>query len=146
FGKRFSWNGWMHQHDKRAADQANHCDVPNEIEIELVIQCRIDCGSRVKAEQRVAVSRRTHDRFGGNIAGCACPVLDDDWLPEFLCKRLTQQADEDVSAATSRIAYDPAHRTRRIGLRPSKARRDRQHRSVCGQMQEVAAFHEMSIL
>src|SRR5882672_606240 len=89
FGKRFCRNGWMHEHDKGAADHANHCNVPNEIEIELVIQCRVDGGSRVKAEKRMAVGWRTRDCFGSDIAGCACPVFDGDRLPELLCERLS---------------------------------------------------------
>jgi len=30
----------------------------------------------------VAVRDRAHDCFGGDIAGAACPVLDDEWLTE----------------------------------------------------------------
>src|SRR5262249_304525 len=140
FGKRLGRNGWMHQYDKGATDHANDRDVPNEIETELVIQCRVDRGSRVKPEQRMAVGWRTHDRFGAGIAGCAGPVLNYEWLAEHLCERLSQQADEDVRAPTSRIADDPAYRSRWIGLRASKARRYREHGSACGQMQEVAAW------
>src|SRR5262249_55974054 len=139
-------NGWIHQHDKGAADHADDRDVANEIEIEPVIQCRIDCDSRVKPKKRMAVGWRTNDCFGGDVAGCACPVLDDDWLAELFCERLSQQADEDVGAPTGWIAHDPAYRSRWIGLRPGKARRDRQHDRACGQMQDVAAWKSHEVL
>jgi hypothetical protein len=88
----------MHQHDKGTADHANDRDVPNEIEIELVIQCCVDRSSRVETEERVAVRLRAHDRFRRDIAGCSCPVLDYEWLAELLAEGLTQQAYEDVCA------------------------------------------------
>src|SRR5262245_40506641 len=133
----------MHQRNEGAADHPEHCNVADEIEIELIIQCRVDRGGRIKTEQRMAVGRRTHDGFGGNIACCAGPILDHEWLAELLCERLSYQADEDVSAPTGGIAYDPAYGSRWISLRPSKARRHRQRGSAGGQLQKFAAgkFH-----
>src|SRR5262245_18643835 len=140
FGKRLGRNGWMHQHDQGSADHANHRNVADEIEIELVIQCRVDCGSSVKPEKRIAISWRTYHCFGGNIAGRACPVLDYDWLSELLCERLSHQADKDVGASTGWIAYHPAYGSRWIDLRPSSAGSSRQRGSARGQLQEVAAW------
>jgi hypothetical protein len=57
-------------------------DVANEIEIEIVVKRRIDRVRRTDQEQRVTVRRRENDRLGGDIAACARPVLDDEWLAE----------------------------------------------------------------
>jgi hypothetical protein len=48
--------------------------------------------------------------------------LDDEWLAEPFRQRLTYQARDDLDYATGRKADDDAHRPRRIGLRPRKAR------------------------
>src|SRR5262249_3252240 len=140
FGKRLGRDGRMHQHDEGPADHADHCNVADEIEIELVVQCRVDCGSGVKPEKHMAVSWRAYHCLGGNIAGRACQVLDYDWLSELLRERLSHQADEDVGASTGWIAHHPAYGSRWIDLRPSRAGRSRQHGGARGQMQEVAAW------
>jgi len=41
---------------------------------EVLIVCRSD------EEERVAIRRRTHDRFGGDIGARPWPVLDDERL------------------------------------------------------------------
>src|SRR5262249_28360192 len=114
-----------------------------EIEIEVVIEGRVDCGSSIRTKERIAVGGRTYDCFGGDIAGGACPVLDDEWLTEPLLERLTHPADEDVRSAATGICSDAAKRPRRIGLRPSEARHGRQRGSAGGQMQKLSAgkFH-----
>ncbi len=101
----------MYHHDQGTADQArDRCDVANEIEIELVVECRIDRVRRTDQEQRVAVRRRTHDRLGGDIAAGARPVLDDEWLAEPLRQPLTYQTRENVVRAAGGKADDDAHR------------------------------------
>src|SRR5882757_7194387 len=92
----------------------------------------------------MAVSWRAHDCFGSDIAGCACPVLDHEWLAELLRERLTQQAYEDVCAAASRIPNDHSNRPRWIGLRLRDPRQRRQRGSTRCQVQEFAAgkFHD----
>ena len=113
----------MYQHDKGAADDArDRRDVADEIEIELVVERRVDRVRRTDQEERVAVRRRTHDRLGGDIATGARPVLDDEWLAEPLRQPLTHQAREDVVRTAGGKADDDAHRPRRIGLRPREAR------------------------
>src|SRR3954462_12243768 len=135
----------MHQHDKGTADHANDRDVPNEIEIELVIQGRVDCGSRVETKERVAVRLRAHDRFGRDIAGCACPVLDYEWLAKLLAEGLTQQAYEDVCAPTRWIANDRSNRPRWIGLRTCRARECWQHSSARGQSQKLSSVEKFHV-
>ena len=41
-------------------------------------------GHPAPQEKRVAVRGRPHDRFGGDIAARAWPVLDDEWLTKTL--------------------------------------------------------------
>jgi hypothetical protein len=72
----------MHDHQKGALDNPNDCDIADEIEIEVFIEGCVDCGSSIRTKKRIAISGRTYDCFGGDIAGGACPVLNDEWLTE----------------------------------------------------------------
>src|SRR5258708_407076 len=81
----FGRNRRMYYHDEGvAADGCDRRDVAHEIEIELVVERRVDRVSRACQEQRVAVRRRLHDCLGGDIGGSARPVLDHEWLAEAL--------------------------------------------------------------
>src|SRR5215470_4494114 len=82
FRNRLGRNGWMHGYQKGPLDNSNDCDVADEIEIEVVIESCIDCGSSIRPKKRIAVGGRTHDHFGGDIAGSTCPVLDHERLTE----------------------------------------------------------------
>ena len=64
-------------------------------------------------EQRVAVGRRAHDRFGADIAAAARPVVDDDGLAEPLRQPLTDQAREEVTVPPA--AKPTTMRTGRAG-------------------------------
>src|SRR5262249_690245 len=75
-GHRLGRNRWIPQYGTGAGDQANDREGPKEIELELVLRWRVHRGSRVKPEQRMAGGWRRRDRFGGDIAGCAGPVLN----------------------------------------------------------------------
>src|SRR5262245_4122717 len=92
----------------------------------------------------MAVWRRSHDSFSGNIAASARPILHDEWLTESLRQPLPNQACEDVISTAWRKADNNPHRPRRIGLRRSDARNDRECGGARGQMQElpsVGKFH-----
>src|SRR5262249_54304702 len=68
----------------------------------------------------------------------------DEWLTESFRQPLSQQTREDVAPAARGKADDPTHRPRRIGLRPSDARHERQRGSARCQMQKlptVGKFH-----
>ena len=82
-----------------AADARDRRDVADEIEIELVVERRVDRVRRSDQEERVAVRRRAHDRLGADIAAGARPVLDDELLAEPLRQPLTDQARDDVGRA-----------------------------------------------
>ena len=106
-GNRLGRNRRIYHHDKGAADEArDRRDVADEIEIEFVVERRIDRVRRTDQEERVAVRRRAHDRLGGDIAAGARPVLDDEWLAEPLRQPLTDQAREDVVRAAGGKADD----------------------------------------
>ena len=96
-GNRLGRNRWIDHHDEGRADDArDRRDVADEIEIELVVERRVDRVRRQDQEQRIAVRRRAHDRLGADIAAGARPVLDDEWLAEPLRQPLTHQARDDV--------------------------------------------------
>src|SRR5262245_1578322 len=97
-GNRLSRDRWIYRHDKWCADKASdRRDVAYEIVVELVVECRIDRVPCANDEQRVAVGRGTHDRFGADIGAPARTVLNDEWLAQALRQRLTYQAREDVA-------------------------------------------------
>src|SRR5262249_46173186 len=118
-------------------------DVTDEIEIQLVVERRVDRLCRTDREQRVAVRGCAHDGFGGDISAGARPVLNDEWLAEPLGQPLTDQARRDVAGTAGGEADNNARRAGRIGLRPRYARYSRQCGSAGGEMPELAAgkFH-----
>jgi len=65
---------WIHLHDILLAMNAcDRRDVADQIEIELVVERGVDRVHRIGQKERIAVRRRTHDRFGGNVSGrCGC--------------------------------------------------------------------------
>jgi hypothetical protein len=109
-----------HDHDA-AADSCNGRDVTDEVEIELVVERRIDRAAERDQEQRIAIWSRFHDRLGADIAAGSGPVVDDKLLAEPLRKPLSQEARVDVVRTAGGKTGDKAHRPRRIGLRPSYA-------------------------
>jgi hypothetical protein len=54
---------------------ATGANVADEIEIELLVERRIDRIPGADQEQRVSVRRRPHDCLGGDIAAGTGPVL-----------------------------------------------------------------------
>jgi hypothetical protein len=53
-------------------------DIADEVEIEFVVECRVDCVRRIHQKERIAVRRRSHGEFGADIGGGARPVVDDE--------------------------------------------------------------------
>src|SRR5262249_61586440 len=126
----------MHRHDVRHVVQGrDRRDVADEIEIELVVERRVDRVESTGQEQRVAVGWGTHDRLGGDVAAGSRTVVDDERLTEPLREPLTYQARRDVRTASGREANNDAHRPRWVGLRPSEARDGWERGRASGQMQ-----------
>src|SRR5499427_10464470 len=90
-------------------------------------------------QKRIAIGGCLHDRLGGDSAGSARSVLDYELLAQPVRQPLSHQACRDVSGSASRKADDNVDRSRRIGLRSSYARRDRQRGGARGQMQKISA-------
>ena len=131
----------MHQHHKGTADDADERDVADEIEIEVVVERRVDGGGRVGPKQRIAVGGSTHDGLGGDIAGGAGPVLDDEWLAEPLGERLTQQAYENVRSAAGGISDDPCAPAGTDRLAPWRCATHRERGSARCQMQKLSPWN-----
>src|SRR6202035_3377480 len=68
-------------------------------------------------------------------------VLDHHRLAERIAQPLRGEPRGDVDLATGREADDEADRMRRISLGTGKARRQRQRRGACGQVQKTSALH-----
>src|SRR5215471_16564113 len=130
---------WIYQHYKRNAEEArDRRDVADEIEIELVVERRVDRVRGADQEQRVAIRGLVRDRLGADV-GTRGPVLDSELLAETLREPLTDHACGDVARAAGGKRYDPAHRPRRIGLRPRDPRHRRQRGDAGGQMEKISA-------
>src|SRR4029453_19636193 len=82
-GDRSRRNRRVHDEDESVAgDACDSCDVTDEIEIELVIEGRIDGVWYATDEERVPICRRTHHCLGGEIAAGPWPILDHERLAE----------------------------------------------------------------
>src|SRR5439155_2495150 len=128
---------------RHAHDASDRHDIADEIEIELLVERRVDCCCRLDQQERVSVRHRLHDRFGADISASSWPVFDDERLAKPLRQCLTKEACYCVAPAASSKADDQTHRARRIGLRPREARNDGKRGGVRGQMYEFAPakFH-----
>src|ERR1700757_1931976 len=99
--------------------------------------------ARARPSGMRSVAPALGDRFDGEIAASAGPVLDDELLPHSLRQPLTYQARKPVSYATGGEPHDDPPRPRWIGLRPSNPRHGRERGGAGGQMQKISAgkFH-----
>ena len=109
---------WVHHHDVGHPDNTgDRCDVADEIEIEIVVESCADRVRGIDQEESISVPRRAHDGLGGDIAGRARTVLNDEWLSEPFRQPLTHEACDDVAHTAGGIAHDDAHGSRGKGLR-----------------------------
>src|SRR5262249_13935406 len=126
--------------NKRAIAYArDRRSVLDEIEIELIVKHVGDPVSGNDQKQRMAVGGRTRHYLGGDLPLRARSILDDEWLAETLRQPLTNQAREDVGWTAGRKADHDPHRPRRVGLRESDARDDRQRGGARGQTEKISA-------
>src|SRR5262249_31270752 len=121
-------------------------DVVHEIEMELVVKCRVDRAGRARQQDRVAVRGRAYDRLGSDMAAGTRPILDHERLAEPLRQPMPHQAGEDVIGAAGSKADDDAHRSRWIGLRPRDPPTGRDRGSAHCQTQELAARKTHGVL
>src|SRR5215510_10391390 len=129
----------MHHQSKGHAHYS--CDrhgIPDEIEVELVIERRVDhicCSCQKKS---VTVRVRTHDRLGADIGVRARPVLDDEWLAEPLLQPLSNQARDDVGCPSGGVTDDEANWSRRPCLSVCSPRYGRQFGRAGSQSQKLS--------
>src|SRR5262245_40052344 len=84
---------WIHHHDVGHDNNAgDRRDVADEIVVELVVQRRVGRVVAPDHEQRVAVCRRAHDRFGADVGATTRPVVDYELLAEPCLIRPRRQA------------------------------------------------------
>src|SRR5215813_4369962 len=82
-GDGFGWNRGINHHDfGHAHDARNRRDVADDIEIELVIERRVDRVRRGHQEKCVAVRWGTDDRFGADIRAATWAVFYDELLAQ----------------------------------------------------------------
>jgi tetrahydromethanopterin S-methyltransferase subunit G len=112
----------MHQHHGGfAAETRDRHDVADEVEIERLVERRVDEIRRRDQQQRVAVGRRVHHRFGRDVGAGAGAVLDGELLAEPLRQPVACQPRDGVGRAAGGKPDKDVHRPRRIGLRPREA-------------------------
>jgi hypothetical protein len=90
---RLGGERWVHHHDiGYAANARDRYDVTQEIEIQFVVERRVDGIRRADHEQRVAVGGRAHHCFRRDIAAGSRLVFDDERLAQMLRQPLVHQA------------------------------------------------------
>src|SRR5262245_291458 len=91
----------------------------------------------------VSVGRRVGDAAGPDVAVRATDILNDDGLTKRRPHSLGQDARDDVGKGARGERHDHRNSLRRIGLRPSEARRGWKRGRARGQMQKISAgkFH-----
>jgi hypothetical protein len=112
------------------------CDIADEVEVELVVECRIDGGFRAEQVKRIAVGGGTRDGLSADVAAGTRPILDDKLLAEAFGKPWTNQAHDDLTRATGGKTHNDADRPRWIGLRPRDPRHGRKSGCTRCQMQK----------
>src|SRR4029079_42715 len=91
----------------------------------------------------VAVSRRTHNCFGADIAAATRLVLNNEWLPESRRQPLANHARKDIGGTAGRNRDHDTHWPRWICLCPNAARGGWERYGTCCQPQKFPArkFH-----
>ena len=95
----------MHGHDVgHGCQRSDVLKVLDHVEVEVVVERRVNRVVRAEQEQRVAVRRRAHHGFGAETAGLAGLGFDDELLARPLRQPARDDAGEDVLAAARRKA------------------------------------------
>jgi len=116
-----------------AGDARDRRKVADEIEVEPVVERRVEGIAGRGEQQGVAVRRRARDRAGSDVAAGAGSVLDHELLAQPLGEPSADEARSDVGYPAGRIADEETNRPRRIGLRAGKTRHGRKPASTHGE-------------
>jgi hypothetical protein len=123
--------GVDHKHERHLDRARDRSEIADDVEVELLVERRIDGSGRTDHHEGIAVGRRPHGRFGRDIGAGAGPVLDGEGLAELLRQRLRHQPRGDVDRARRRKADEDSHRPRGgISLRPRHTAKRRHHGST----------------
>src|SRR6266446_1904421 len=78
---RLGRNRRVHHHNVGlAADGRDRRDVPDEIEIEFVVEQRAAYGRCADKQERITIRGRFHDRLSADSGARAGPIFDDERL------------------------------------------------------------------
>jgi hypothetical protein len=100
----------VHHHHVGKPDDACHGrDILKKIEVELVIKGGVDRIRRRNQEERVAIGRCAHHRFGREIGCCSRPAFDDKRLAQPLLQPLRHKPRGQVRGAARWVADDQPH-------------------------------------
>src|SRR5712691_10123330 len=105
----------MHLHDIRHThDPRDPINVAEKIEIELVVERRINRVRCRDHEERVTVRGGTHDCLGADVTTRSRAVFDNELLAEPLRQPWSDESRGDVGAPTGCKTHDDTHRPRWI--------------------------------
>src|SRR6516225_11817923 len=83
-GDRRGWNRWIDHDLGKADDACDRCDVADEIEIELVVERRVDRTGYRAQQKRIAIRSCTDDRLSADVGAATRPGVDEELLAETL--------------------------------------------------------------
>jgi hypothetical protein len=133
------------QRDRRLGDQRDRRKIGRGVVGRLLVE-RLVVGMRADAADPhgVAVGPGIGDALGTVHTAGAADVLDDDLLAQNFAHALRHEAAEHVLRSTGGEGNNHRDGSRRIRLRPSEARDDRECGSARDQMQKSTAgtFHD----
>src|SRR5215472_11181712 len=126
-----------------ASDASDQCNVADEIETQVVVECRVPRIRRRSFQQGVTIGRRPRDNLRGEIATSARPILDHEWLAETFRQPLADQPCTGVKWTARGKADEQMYWPRRIIQRRCDTWQGRKCSGTRCQMQEFAAgkFH-----
>src|SRR5947209_16175430 len=111
-------------------------DVTDEIEIQLVIERRINGVRRGDHQKRMTIGGGTCYRLRPEVACSAWSVFNNERLPQSFGQPLPYQACNDVGRTAGRKSNNQTHWPRRIGLRPCDPRDSGSGEAGTGKIQE----------
>src|SRR5215469_4829927 len=133
-----------------ASDASDQCNVADEIETQIVVECRVPRIRRRSFQQGVTIGGRPRDNLRGEIATSARPILDHKRLAEAFRQPLADQPRTGVKWTARGKADEQMYWPRRIIERRCDPRQGRKRSGTRCHMQEFAAgkfhwwLHELS--
>src|SRR6516165_3503551 len=126
-----------------ASDASDQCNVADEIETQIVVECRVPRIRRRSFQQGVTIGGRPRDNLRGEIATSARPILDHKRLAEAFRQPLADQPRTGVKWTARGKADEQMYWARRIIERQRDAWQGRKRSDANCQAEELSAakFH-----